>query len=151
MMSAYAYQMNVKKEKEDLAKEEENRFRDQLMAKFLNDERLEKLNTEKRRMLIQRHKKEVERLLQELRKMYEAERSQELEERQRSQDEEEQRQLVIEQERQRLLAFHAKPLKDFLPKGTLERDTDLDIVMTARGLGKPDLEASHKAPPLTAR
>jgi len=151
MMSAYAYQMNVKKEKEDLAKEEENRFRDQLMAKFLNDERLEKLNTEKRRMLIQRHKKEVERLLQERRKMYEAERSQELEERQRSQDEEEQRQLVIEQERQRLLAFHAKPLKDFLPKGTLERDTDLDIVMTARAQGVPDLQADAKKAPLTAR
>merc|ERR1719161_3102774 len=135
MMTAYAYQMNVKKEKEELEKQEEAAFRDQLMQKFMNDARLEKLNTEKRRMMIQRHKKEVERLLQERRKMYEAERNQELEERQRNKDEEEQRQLVIEQERQRLLAFHAKPLKDFMPKGTLERNSDLDLVMSARGMG----------------
>merc|ERR1719321_1888352 len=143
--------MNVKKEKEDLEKEEECRFRDQLMAKFMQDERLEKLNADKRRMMIQQHKREVERLLQERRKMYEAERNQELEERQRAQEEEDQRQLVIEQERQRLLAVHAQPLKDFLPKGTLERETDLDIVMTARAQGRPDLQADYQAPPLTAR
>lgn len=152
MMNAYSYQMTVKQEKADLEKDEENRFRDQLMAKFMQDERLERLNSEKRRMMIQRHKKEVERLLQERRKMYEAERSQELEERQRSKEEEEQRQLVIEQERQRLLAVHAQPLKDFLPKGTLERDSDLDIVMTARAQGQNGLQAGDmQAPPLTHR
>merc|ERR1719191_990037 len=151
MMTAYAYQMNVKKEKEELEKQEENAFRDQLMQKFMQDERLEKLNAERRRKMIQQHKREVERLLQERRKMYEAERFQEMEERNQAKQEEEQRQLVIEQERQRLLAVHAQPLKDFLPKGTLERDSDLDIVITARGLGKPDLEGAYQAPPLTAR
>merc|ERR1719281_1307868 len=137
--------MNVKKEKQVLEKQEEDAFRDQLMQKFLNDERLEKMNSERRRIRIQNHKKEVERLLQERRKMYEAERNQELEERHQAKMEEDQRQLVIEQERQRLLAVHAHPLKDFLPKGTMERDSDLDIVMTARVQGRPDLEASHKA------
>merc|ERR1719486_235456 len=77
MMTAYAYQMNVKKEKEELEKQEEAAFRDQLMQKFLQDERLEKMNAERRRRMIQQHKKEVERLLQERRKMYEAERNQE--------------------------------------------------------------------------
>lgn len=151
MMNAYAYQMNVKKEKEELEKQEEAAFRDQLMTKFLNDERLEKLNSEKRRIRIQNHKREVERLLQERRKMYEAERNQELEERNQSKLEEEQRQVVIEQERQRLLAVHAHPLKDFLPKGTMERESDLDIVMTARVQGRPDLQGDMQAPPLTAR
>jgi len=151
MMNAYAYQMNVKKEKQVLEKQEEDAFRDQLMQKFLNDERLEKMNSERRRIRIQNHKKEVERLLQERRKMYEAERNQELEERHQAKMEEDQRQLVIEQERQRLLAVHAHPLKDFLPKGTMERDSDLDIVMTARVGGKPDLQGDMQAPPLTAR
>merc|ERR1719473_1441148 len=148
MMNAYAYQMNVKKEKEELEKQEEAAFRDQLMTKFLNDERLEKLNSEKRRIRIQNHKREVERLLQERRKMYEAERNQELEEHRQAKVEEE-RQLVIEQERQRLLAVHAQPLKDFLPKGTMERDSDLDIVMTARAQGQNGLQAGDmQAPPL---
>jgi hypothetical protein len=151
MMTAYAYQMNVKKEKEELEKQEEAAFRDQLMQKFMQDERLEKMNAERRRRMIQQHKREVERLLQERRKMYEAERNQEMEERNQAQKEEEQRQLVIEQERQRLLAVHAQPLKDFLPKGTLERDSDLDIVMTARAQGRPDLAADYQAPPLTCR
>merc|ERR1719252_420485 len=65
MMTAYAYQMNVKKEKEELEKQEENAFRDQLMQKFMQDERLEKMNAERRRRMIQQHKREVERLLQE--------------------------------------------------------------------------------------
>jgi len=151
MMTAYAYQMNVKKEKEELEKQEEAAFRDQLMQKFLQDERLEKMNAERRRRMIQQHKKEVERLLQERRKMYQAERNQEMEERNQAKAEEEQRQLVIEQERQRLLAVHAQPLKDFLPKGTLEREADLDIVMTARAQGRPDLAGDYQAPPLTAR
>eukprot|EP00746_Dinoflagellata_sp_MGD_P160687 gnl/MRDRNA2_/MRDRNA2_87556_c0_seq1.p1 gnl/MRDRNA2_/MRDRNA2_87556_c0~~gnl/MRDRNA2_/MRDRNA2_87556_c0_seq1.p1 ORF type:complete len:495 (-),score=185.18 gnl/MRDRNA2_/MRDRNA2_87556_c0_seq1:9-1493(-) len=151
MMTAYAYQMNVKKEKEELEKQEEAAFRDQLMQKFLQDERLEKMNADRRRRMIQQHKKEVERLLQERRKMYEAERNQEMEERNQAAAEEEQRQLVIEQERQRLLAVHAQPLKDFLPKGTLERESDLDIVMTARAQGKPDLSGDYQAPPLTTR
>merc|ERR1719161_223200 len=92
MMTAYAYQMNVKKEKEELEKQEENAFRDQLMQKFMQDERLEKMNAERRRRMIQQHKREVERLLQERRKMYEAERSQEMEERNQAKQEEEQRQ-----------------------------------------------------------
>merc|ERR1719316_1545987 len=139
MNAAYEYQMNVKEEKKELERQEENAFREQLMAKFMNDKRLEQVNAERRRMMIQQHKREVERLLQERRKMYEAERFQEMEERNQAKQEEEQRQLVIEQERQRLLAVHAQPLKDFLPKGTLEREADLDIVMTARAQGRPDM------------
>merc|ERR1719191_1799657 len=108
MMKAYAYQMNVKKEKEQMEKDEEEAFRQQLMDKFAQDARLEQLNASRRRMMIMGHKREVERLLQERRKMYEAERNQELEERQRNKEEEEQRQLVIEQERQRLLQEHAR-------------------------------------------
>merc|ERR1719161_2640210 len=88
MMTVYAYQMNVKKEKEELEKQEEAAFRDQLMQKFMQDERLEKVNAERRRMMIQQHKREVERLLQECRKMYEAERSQEMEERNQAKQEE---------------------------------------------------------------
>merc|ERR1719335_384120 len=122
------------------------------MDKFAQDAHLEQLNTSRRRMMIQAHKREVERLLQERRKMYEAERQQEIEERNRARDEEEQRQLVIEQERRRLLAEHARPLKDFLPKGTLERDSDLDIVMSARAQGTADMPAAAMPQvPLTAR
>lgn len=54
---------------------EEDAFRDKMMAKFADDDRLEQLNAQKRRLKIQDHKREVDRLLEEKRAMYEAARA----------------------------------------------------------------------------
>merc|ERR1719316_1024970 len=85
---AYESQMKLKEEKKQMDKAEEDKFRAQLMAKFAEDDRIEQLNDQKRRMKIQTHKREVERLLREKQLMYEAEREAEVEEQRKGRDEE---------------------------------------------------------------
>merc|ERR1719421_2151625 len=53
MMRAYEGAMQRKEEQKRLDREEEERFRAQLMAKFAEDDRIEQLNDQKRRMKIQ--------------------------------------------------------------------------------------------------
>merc|ERR1719488_26450 len=103
MMRAYESQMKLKEEKKLMDREEEERFRAQLMAKFAEDDRIEQLNDQKRRRKIQEHRKEVERLVKEKQQMYERERQQEIEEQERGKIEEARRHTIVEMERQRLL------------------------------------------------
>merc|ERR1719456_2161076 len=103
MLRAYEYQMQLKEEEKQLELEEEDKFRKQLLTKFAEDDRIEQLNDQKRRMKVQEHKREVERLLGERRRLYEANRQAELEEVERGKEDEEKRLLLIEEERRRLL------------------------------------------------
>lgn len=132
MMRAYEHQMHLKEERKRLDREEEERFREQLMAKFAEDDRITQLNDQKRRMKIQKHKREVERLLEERRAAYDADRVQEAEEVEKAREEEAKRHIVVEEERQRLLREHASQLKDFLPKGVLEHESDIELLDATR-------------------
>lgn len=86
------------------------------MEKFAQDDRIEQMNQQKRRMRQSDHKKAVDALVQERRRLH----MQELEllkvEREKEQDMEKYKEQVIEQERQRLLLEHASKLVGFLPK-----------------------------------
>lgn len=128
MKNAFNYQMKVKEEKRQMEKEEEDRFREQLMQKYAEDDRIEQMNDQKRRLRVEQHKREAQRLLDERQKMYEAERELELEEHKRLAEEESRRQVIVEEERRRLLKEHAAPLRDFLPKGTMEHPGDASII-----------------------
>merc|ERR1711981_379120 len=128
MMRAYESQMQLKEEKKKMDKEEEEKFRVQLMAKFAEDDRIEQLNDQKRRMKIQKHRREVERLLKEKQAMYELDRQQEVEEQRKGKEEEARRHTIVELERQRLLREHAGDLQDFFPKGVLEHESDIALL-----------------------
>lgn len=52
----------------------EHEFRSKMMEKFAEDERLEQMNAQKRRMREQEHKREVEKLWQEKLALYRAQR-----------------------------------------------------------------------------
>lgn len=54
-------------------KEEEDAFRQMMMAKFAEDDRIEQMNAQKRRMKQLEHKRAVEKLLEERRQQYLAE------------------------------------------------------------------------------
>lgn len=54
-------------------KEEEEAFRQLMMAKFAEDDRIEQMNGQKRRMKQLEHKRAVEKLLEERRQQYLAE------------------------------------------------------------------------------
>ena len=61
---------------------------------------------------------------------YDAQKAAELEEYARFQAEEDKRQAIIESERKRLLLEHAVRLMEFLPKGTLQRPEDLEMLVS---------------------
>lgn len=71
-------------------------FKKKLMEKFAEDERLEQMNAQKRRMRELEHKREVERLWQEKLHMYRAQREMELEEKRIQEEEEKKKQELIE-------------------------------------------------------
>ena len=84
----------------------EEEFKKKLMEKFAEDERLEQMNQQKRRMKEQEHKREIERLWAEKLAVYRAQRDMELEER-KAQEEEAKRKLsIIEMEKERLIKEH---------------------------------------------
>merc|ERR1719252_336584 len=61
MLQAYEAAQQYKEEKRQLEIQEEERFRAELLAKFAEDDRLEQMSAQKRRMRIEDHKREVER------------------------------------------------------------------------------------------
>lgn len=57
-------------------KEEDEHFRRTMMAKFAEDDRIDQMNAQRRRMKQLEHKREVERLMEEKRRQQEAEKVQ---------------------------------------------------------------------------
>lgn len=129
MKKAYVYQMQMKDHKASVAREEEAKIRDELLRKFAEDDRIEQMNEQKKRMKVEQHKREAQRLIELRREMYENAREQERAEMDKLKAEEAARQVIIEQERRRLLQEYASELQDFLPKGTLDRPEDRALLI----------------------
>ena len=73
-MAAKDYQRKLKEERMAEEKRIEDEFKQKLMQKFAEDERLEQMNAQKRRMREQEHKREIERLWLEKLAIYRAQR-----------------------------------------------------------------------------
>ncbi|XP_052010081.1 meiosis-specific nuclear structural protein 1 [Xyrauchen texanus] len=114
--------MAFKQLRKQAEKEEDEAFRQMMMAKFAEDDRIEQMNAQKRRMKQLEHKRAVEKLLEDRRQQYLAEQEREAEERAMEQEREAQRRQIIEEERQRLLKQHATKLLGYLPKGIFKED-----------------------------
>lgn len=140
------YQQDLRRIEEKRLKHEaeQEAFREQLMIKLAEDDKIEQMNAQKRRMRVQQHKREVERQLDERRALYEEERRRELEELKRKEAEDLEHQRIIEDERQRLLIEHAAPMRDFLPKGVLDRESDLAFLGGAEPAPKPEIGMSSE-------
>lgn len=128
MKRAYADQMQQVARKREIAAQEEERIREVLLAKFAEDDRIEQMNEQKRRMRVETHKREAQRLLELRRQAFEQARAQERGSMNYLKDEDAHRQAIIEEERRRLLKEFAGPLRDFLPKGTFETKEDYLMV-----------------------
>ena len=94
----------------------EEDFKRKLMDKFAEDERLEQMNAQRRRMREQEHKREVEKIWQEKLAVYRAQREMELEEKRFQEEEVRRQEMVVEMEKEKLLAMHGDVLKQFNPK-----------------------------------
>lgn len=84
----------------------EDEFKVKLMNKFADDEHLEQMNAQKRRMREQEHKREIERLWQEKLAIYREQREMELEETRAKRDREQTMAAIVEQEKDRLIKEH---------------------------------------------
>merc|ERR1711988_1726930 len=89
------------------------------------EDKLEQMSAQRRRMKQAEHKREVERLMEERRQSYEDQRAQEAAEREIEERAEKFRQDIIERERQRLLEEHLPHLQGNIPKGVIQRNEDL--------------------------
>ena len=107
---------------------EEEIFRKRMMEKFAEDDRIEQMNAQRRRMKMQEHKREVERLMQEKKDLYNMLKEKEMQEAAAYEAKEHRRAQIIEEERQRLLKEYASKYKEFLPKGVLQNKGDLDLI-----------------------
>ncbi|KAL7980281.1 hypothetical protein Chor_014610 [Crotalus horridus] len=140
LRNSYEEQLALRKMLLQDLKEEEEAFAQATLAKFAEDDRIEQMNAQKRRMKQLEHRREVEKLIQERRKQVIADRESELEERQ---IEERRRGIVadiIEEERQKLLKEHAVKLLGYLPRGILKDEQDVNM------LGEEFRQAYQKRP-----
>lgn len=118
LQAAKEFQARLKAERASEEKRLEDEFKDKLMQKFAEDERLEQMNAQKRRMREQDHKREIERLWQDRLVVYGAQREIEEQERMAKKNEELRQMSIVQLEKQRLLAEHAHVLQQHHPKAS---------------------------------
>lgn len=137
-------QLSMKALKQMTEEEEERMFHDQMMAKFAEDNRLEQMNAQKRRMKVQEHKRAIQRLIAEKREKVVREKEENEMEQKMLLEMERERQQIIEEERQKLLQEHASKLLGYLPKGVIQGPKDLENL----GANFQDAYSKHCEDPL---
>lgn len=76
MERAYQEAVAFKEMRMQAEQEEEGHFRRMMMAKFAEDDRIDQMNAQRRRMKQLEHRREVERLIEDRRRRHEAEKVQ---------------------------------------------------------------------------
>uniref|UniRef100_A0A8C9PH16 Meiosis-specific nuclear structural protein 1 n=1 Tax=Spermophilus dauricus TaxID=99837 RepID=A0A8C9PH16_SPEDA len=121
-------QMALKELVLQAAKEEEEAFRKTMLAKLAEDDRIELMNAQKQRMKQLEHRRAVEKLIEERRNQFLADKQRELEEWQLQQRRQGCINNIIEEERLKLLKEHATKLLGYLPKGIFKKEDDIDML-----------------------
>lgn len=116
LQAAKDYQLQLKAVRLEEERKMEEEFKIKMAQKFAEDERLEQMNAQKRRMREQQHKRDIEKLWQDKLEVYRQQREAEYEERRQASEIEAFKKQAIEEEKQRLLAQHADILTQFNPK-----------------------------------
>lgn len=127
MIAANQHQMRLKAEREEAFKREEEEFRQRMMAKFAEDDRLEQMNAQKRRLRLAEHSREVQRMVDDKRHQYEAAKAREEAAAAAERAEQNRQQVIVEEERKKLLR-EAAELHEYLPKGVLRDKEDLEFI-----------------------
>ena len=122
---AYKY----RKQREDKEKAEEEKYRQMMLDKFAEDDKLEQMNAQRRRMKKEEHKRAVQHLLEERKMKREVEKGQEVEQGKEKEREEEENRKIIEEERMRLLQQNIDRLVGHIPKGVLSQVCIANILL----------------------
>ena len=94
----------------------EEEFKIKMAQKFAEDERLEQMNAQKRRMREQQHKRDIDKLWQDKLEVNRQQREAEFEEKRQADEMEVVKRAAIEAEKERLLRENAEILTQFNPK-----------------------------------
>lgn len=116
LQAAKDYQLQLKAIRLQEERKMEEEFKIKMAQKFAEDERLEQMNAQKRRMRELQHKRDIEKLWQDKLEVYRQQREAEYEERRQAAEMEAFKKQAIEEEKQRLLRQHADILSQFNPK-----------------------------------
>ncbi|NWH43005.1 MNS1 protein, partial [Fregata magnificens] len=128
LRQTYEEQFALKKVARQAVQEEEEAFRQQMLAKFAEDDRIEQMNAQKRRMKQLEHRRAVEKLIEDRRKQFIADKERELEERQLEERRQENIHAIVEEERHKLLKEYAAKLLGYLPRGILRDKDDINML-----------------------
>ncbi|KFW92358.1 Meiosis-specific nuclear structural protein 1, partial [Phalacrocorax carbo] len=128
LRQTYEEQFALKKVVQQAVEEEEETFRKQMLAKFAEDDRIEQMNAQKRRMKQLEHRRAVEKLIEDRHKQFITDKEHELEERQLEEKRQENICAIVEEERQKLLKEHASKLLGYLPRGILKGEDDINML-----------------------
>ncbi|CBY30988.1 unnamed protein product [Oikopleura dioica] len=126
LMRVHQLHTQMKLERQAAEQAQENLYRAHIMAKFAEDDRIEQMNAQKRRMKQLEHKKAVEELIRIRREKKEESHKQAIAEREREVQEARIKAQIIEEERQVILQQHADQLLGYLPKGVIRDQKDLE-------------------------
>ena len=113
LQAAKDYQLQLKAIRLQEERKMEEEFKIKMAQKFAEDERLEQMNAQKRRMRELQHKRDIEKLWQDKLEVYRQQREAEYEERRQTAEMEAFKKQAIEEEKQRLLRQHADILSQF--------------------------------------
>ncbi|XP_009992839.1 PREDICTED: meiosis-specific nuclear structural protein 1 [Chaetura pelagica] len=129
LRQTYEEQLALKMAMQQAMQEEEAAFRQQMLAKFAEDDRIEQMNAQKRRMKQLEHNRAVEKLFPEkLQNVTYFLQERELEERRLEERRQENIRAVVEEERQKLLKEHASKLLGYLPPGVFKNEDDINML-----------------------
>ncbi|XP_072471897.1 meiosis-specific nuclear structural protein 1 [Notamacropus eugenii] len=124
----FAEQMAFKELVLQATREEEEKFRQSMLAKCAEDDRIEAMNAHQQKMKQLEYRRAAEKLIQERHQQLVVEKERELEEMRLEQQREGDVNAVIEEERQKLLREHAANLLGYLPKGVIQHEQDVDML-----------------------
>ncbi|KAJ7542156.1 hypothetical protein O6H91_10G092300 [Diphasiastrum complanatum] len=109
-------------------KAEKEEFHRKMMQQLAEENRLEQMSAQRRRIKIEQFKDEIEKLWIAKKAAFEEQIEESSRRRRKEEELNARKEALIEEERCRLLAEHGKRLAKFLPKGTLQQPEDLKIV-----------------------
>lgn len=128
-------QERARKDAEAVAEEEA--YRKVMMAKFAEDDRIEQMNAQKKRMKQAEHQRAVQAMVDEKRRVYQEQKAREEAEIAAKRAEDERKLLLVEEERRKILAEAAELGLEFLPPGVIRDQRDMDFIQQhLRAIGK---------------
>lgn len=125
MIAANQQQMQLKALRREMELAEEQIFRQKMLEKFAEDDRIDQQSKARQKQLKLDHAKRVSELLEEKRRQREEDLMREAMLAEQNRQREEELKRLIAQERARMLEEHAPQLGSFIPKGLTETDWEL--------------------------